>query len=87
MLAAEGTAALGLHPDARRCRPRRLASTGGAPPARATPPQQSGLTERGFEVLRLNTYDTVPVASLDADVLEAAKRAAVVTVGSPSAIK
>jgi uroporphyrinogen-III synthase len=49
--------------------------------------QQSGLTERGFEVLRLNTYDTLPVSQLDEDKLAAAKQAAVVTVGSPSAIK
>ncbi|PRW50788.1 Uroporphyrinogen-III chloroplastic isoform D [Chlorella sorokiniana] len=48
---------------------------------------QSGLEKRGFEVLRLNTYDTVPVTRLDAAALEAAKQAAVVTVGSPSAIK
>lgn len=48
---------------------------------------QSGLEKRGFEVLRLNTYDTVPVTQLDAAALEAAKQAAVVTVGSPSAIK
>ncbi len=48
---------------------------------------QTGLAARGFEVLRLNTYDTVPVSSLEAAKLEAAKQAAVVTVGSPSAIK
>ncbi|KAI3427242.1 hypothetical protein D9Q98_007177 [Chlorella vulgaris] len=49
--------------------------------------QQSGLTERGFEVLRLNTYDTLPVSQLDEGQLAAAKQAAVVTIGSPSAIK
>lgn len=38
-------------------------------------------------MLRLNTYDTVPVTQLDAAALKAAKQAAVVTVGSPSAIK
>jgi hypothetical protein len=38
-------------------------------------------------VLRLNTYDTLPVTGLDPQLLEAAKAAAVVTVGSPSAIK
>ena len=48
---------------------------------------QSGLIARGFEVLRLNTYDTLPVTGLDLQLLEAAKAAAVVTVGSPSAIK
>lgn len=38
-------------------------------------------------MVRLNTYDTVPVAALDAQALAAARSAAVVTVGSPSAIK
>lgn len=38
-------------------------------------------------MLRLNTYDTVPVSRLDGAALQAAKQAAVVTVGSPSAIK
>ncbi|EFN56503.1 hypothetical protein CHLNCDRAFT_34953 [Chlorella variabilis] len=48
---------------------------------------QSGLAARGFDVVRLNTYDTVPVTRLDERQLAAARRAAVVTVGSPSAIK
>ena len=62
-----------------------------APPDPRFPPAclllQSGLIARGFEVLRLNTYDTLPVTGLDLQLLEAAKAAAVVTVGSPSAIK
>ena len=49
---------------------------------------QAGLEVRGFSVLRLNTYDTLPVsAPLDPTLLAAARGAAVVTVGSPSAIK
>lgn len=58
------------------------------PPAPCSlPALQSGLERRGFQVMRLNTYDTVPVTTLDGAALAAAKRAAVVTVGSPSAIK
>lgn len=48
---------------------------------------QAGLAARGFEVLCLNTYDTLPVSRLDGAALAAAKQVAVVTVGSPSAIK
>jgi uroporphyrinogen-III synthase len=48
---------------------------------------QSGLAERGFEVVRLNTYDTLPVDSLPADVLGTAQRADVVAFASPSAVK
>lgn len=70
-----------------RCRTRlqHIPSICAAPAAQRA--LQSGLEKRGFEVLRLNTYDTVPVTQLDAGALEAAKQAAVVTVGSPSAIK
>ena len=50
-------------------------------------PLQTRLSERGFLVERLNTYDTVPVSRLDGAALEAARCAAVVTVGSPSAIR
>lgn len=38
-------------------------------------------------MLRLNTYDTVPVEGLGDEALAAARAAAVVTVGSPSAIR
>ncbi len=48
---------------------------------------QAGLAERGFEVLRLNTYDTLPVESLPADVLATARQADVVAFASPSAVK
>jgi uroporphyrinogen-III synthase len=48
---------------------------------------QAGLAERGFEVVRLNTYDTLPVDSLPADVLATAQRADVVAFASPSAVK
>jgi hypothetical protein len=59
------------------------------PARRSSPsrPPQTRLAERGFEVLRLNTYDTVPVAALGEEALAAARAAAVVTVGSPSAIR
>lgn len=48
---------------------------------------QEGLLARGFEVIRLNTYDTLPVKTLDPNALEQAKKAAVVAVASPSAVK
>lgn len=48
---------------------------------------QSGLAARGFKVTRLNTYDTVPVASIDPELLQRAKQALVVTAASPSTIK
>ena len=48
---------------------------------------QEGLLARGFVVDRLNTYDTLPVTTLDARELELAKEAAVVAVASPSAVK
>lgn len=47
---------------------------------------QDGLNERGFEVLRLNTYDTVP-ASWGTDQLSLAKSAGIACFGSPSAVK
>lgn len=48
---------------------------------------QEGLKERGFSVTRLNTYDTLPVKRIDPQDLALAKRAGVVAVASPSAIK
>ena len=48
---------------------------------------QAGLAARGFDVLRLNTYDTLPVTELPQPALAAAKRAAVVAVAPPSAVK
>lgn len=55
--------------------------------SKASTELQGGLTSRGFEVMRLNTYDTLPVTSLEPAVLEAAKAAPVLTIASPSAIK
>ena len=55
--------------------------------ARARTRLQAGLEARGFQVLRLSTYSTLLVSSLDEQLLQQAKQAAVVTVGSPSAIK
>jgi len=48
---------------------------------------QKGLEKRGFIVKRLNTYDTLPVESIDSPVLERALRAKVIAVASPSAVK
>lgn len=47
---------------------------------------ESGLTARGFDVRRLNTYDTVP-AAWDANDEAAAAGASVAAFGSPSAVK
>ena len=48
---------------------------------------QNGLEARGFKVTRLHTYNTVPVSSVDPVSLELAKRARVVAIASPSAVK
>lgn len=48
---------------------------------------QEGLLSRGFDVLRLNTYDTVPVSSIEEGTLRRAREAAVVAVASPSALR
>jgi len=55
--------------------------------AKAERTLQDGLAARGAAVVRLNTYSTEPVTSLDAAVLTAAKAADVITFGSPSAVK
>jgi len=49
--------------------------------------EQDGLAARGFTVTRLNTYNTVAVTTVDSDSLELAKRARVVAIASPSAVK
>lgn len=54
--------------------------------AKAQKTVESGLEARGFEVRRLNTYDTVP-ATWDDDVEAAAAGAVVAAFGSPSAVK
>ena len=54
--------------------------------AKAQDTLQNGLEDRGFSVLRLNTYDTVP-ASWSADQLLLAESATVACFASPSAVK
>ncbi|MCL7045173.1 hypothetical protein MKW94_007759 [Papaver nudicaule] len=48
---------------------------------------EMGLTARGFEVTRLNTYSTVPVYDVDQMVLAQALSSPVVAVASPSAVR
>ncbi|GMN40052.1 hypothetical protein TIFTF001_009286 [Ficus carica] len=48
---------------------------------------EDSLSNRGFDVMRLNTYTTAPVQDVDQLVLEQALSAPVVTVASPSAIR
>ncbi|KFK33768.1 hypothetical protein AALP_AA5G057600 [Arabis alpina] len=48
---------------------------------------EEGLSRRGFEVLRLNTYTTVPVQTVDAMLLQQALSAPVLSVASPSALR
>lgn len=48
---------------------------------------EQGLIKRGFQVKRVNTYDTVVVESIDSSILKMAERAQVVAVASPSAMK
>ncbi|CAA7395155.1 unnamed protein product [Spirodela intermedia] len=48
---------------------------------------EGGLSARGFEVTRLNTYNTVPVNDIDQGVLEEAVSAPVLAVASPSAVR
>jgi uroporphyrinogen-III synthase len=56
--------------------------------AKAGTDLQNGLTEAGFQVRRLHTYDTRPVSGVAPETLAAALAAAdVVTFGSPSAVK
>ncbi|PUZ47829.1 hypothetical protein GQ55_7G197500 [Panicum hallii var. hallii] len=48
---------------------------------------QDGLSERGFDVMRLNTYTTVPVEDVEPLTLNLAISAPVVAVASPSALR
>ncbi|KAG2567167.1 hypothetical protein PVAP13_7NG215634 [Panicum virgatum] len=48
---------------------------------------QDGLSERGFDVTRLNTYTTVPVDDVEPLALNLAVSAPVVAVASPSALR
>ncbi|XP_052202078.1 uroporphyrinogen-III synthase, chloroplastic isoform X2 [Diospyros lotus] len=51
------------------------------------PSKEEGLSNRGFEVTRLNTYTTVPVHHVDHLLLRLAVSAPVVAVASPSAVR
>ncbi|KAG5030682.1 hypothetical protein JHK85_014664 [Glycine max] len=55
--------------------------------AKASNEIEEGLSNRGFEVTRMNTYTTVPVQHVDHTVLKIALAAPVVTVASPSSIR
>ncbi|XP_068642207.1 uroporphyrinogen-III synthase, chloroplastic-like isoform X1 [Aristolochia californica] len=48
---------------------------------------EEGLSVRGFEVTRLNTYSTVPVNNIEQAILTRALSAPVVAVASPSAVR
>ncbi|XP_066388617.1 uroporphyrinogen-III synthase, chloroplastic-like [Miscanthus floridulus] len=48
---------------------------------------QDGLSERGFDVTRLNTYTTIPVEDVEPLTLNLAISAPVVAVASPSALR
>ncbi|TQD97497.1 hypothetical protein C1H46_016898 [Malus baccata] len=55
--------------------------------AKASNEIEEGLSNRGFEVTRLNTYTTGPVHHVDQTVLKQALSAPVIAVASPSAIR
>ncbi|KAL3571634.1 hypothetical protein D5086_025538 [Populus alba] len=55
--------------------------------AKASNEIEQGLYNRGFEVVRLNTYTTVPVGHVDEMVLKQAISAPVVAVASPSSVR
>lgn len=66
-----------LHRDDHEFRPRTTASV----------VVQEGLEQRGFQVRRLNTYNTVPVQTLQPADVKAARGASVAAFASPSAVK
>ncbi|KAH6764352.1 uroporphyrinogen-III synthase family protein [Perilla frutescens var. frutescens] len=55
--------------------------------AKASTEIEEGLANRGFEVMRLNTYTTEPVSHVDQMVLDLALAVPVIAVASPSAIR
>ncbi|XP_044475836.1 uroporphyrinogen-III synthase, chloroplastic-like isoform X2 [Mangifera indica] len=55
--------------------------------AKASNEIEEGLSNRGFEVVRLNTYTTVPVDDVDQTILKRALCTPVVAVASPSAVR
>ncbi|XVF74174.1 hypothetical protein PTKIN_Ptkin13bG0038900 [Pterospermum kingtungense] len=54
---------------------------------RASNEIEEGLSSRGFQVVRLNTYSTVPVDHVDQIILDKALSALVVAVASPSSVR
>lgn len=55
--------------------------------AKASSEIEEGLSNRGFEVTRLNTYTTVPVHDVDQMLLQQALSTPVVAAASPSAVR
>ncbi|KAF7817521.1 uroporphyrinogen-III synthase, chloroplastic [Senna tora] len=55
--------------------------------AKASNEIEEGLSSRGFEVTRLNTYTTVPVQHVDQRTLKQALNIPVIAVASPSAVR
>ncbi|KAI5068990.1 hypothetical protein GOP47_0015291 [Adiantum capillus-veneris] len=55
--------------------------------AKASHELEMGLSARGFEVVRLNTYSTETVKSIDPSILALAVSAPVVALASPSAVR
>ncbi|XP_024969472.1 uroporphyrinogen-III synthase, chloroplastic isoform X1 [Cynara cardunculus var. scolymus] len=55
--------------------------------AKASRDIEEGLSKRGFQITRLNTYTTEPVQHVDQMILQQALSASVVAVASPSAVR
>ncbi|GAX79037.1 hypothetical protein CEUSTIGMA_g6477.t1 [Chlamydomonas eustigma] len=55
--------------------------------AKASTDLQNALTENGYTVTRMNTYNTSGVINVEPEVLQQALTADIVTFGSPSAVK
>jgi len=55
--------------------------------AKASTELQNALTENGYSVTRMNTYNTSAVSNIDPALLKLALTADIVTFGSPSAVK
>uniref|UniRef100_A0A0D6R6F5 Uroporphyrinogen-III synthase n=1 Tax=Araucaria cunninghamii TaxID=56994 RepID=A0A0D6R6F5_ARACU len=52
-----------------------------------SPSKEQGLSKRGFQVTRLNTYSTIPVRELNQALVAEAVSVPVVAVASPSAVR
>ncbi|KAI3758978.1 hypothetical protein L6452_06551 [Arctium lappa] len=55
--------------------------------AKASHDIEEGLSKRGFQITRLNTYTTEPVEHVDQMILQQSLSASVVAVASPSAVR